>query len=120
MPASLIWLALTLLTIAYARNKACFLVIGITCGVALFQGMDQLNPVSWALIDFCALIGASYLWHKNQDYAALIVGGFLAIRILWHALSNGIDLHSYYLGANLMYGMMLLGVAGWKYYYSRQ
>ena len=119
MPASLIFLICTLLTVAYARNKACFLVIGITCGVALIQGFGELNPVSWALIDFIALVGASYLWFKDRDYAALMVGAIITLRLLWHAQSGNLDLYNYYLGANLIYGMMLIGIVSWKYCLSR-
>ncbi len=95
------------------------MVLGITIGVVTLQSIGQLNAVSWALIDFVALVGASYLWFKEQDHAAFTVGAFITLRLLWHAQFNGLDLYTYYLGANLIYGMMLIGIVSWTFYYSR-
>lgn len=86
----------------------------------LTQGLGDLTPITWGAIDLLAITAAFWLHYKDEPIV-LTVAAILSCRLFLHAWQwlQPLDLYTYYLSANLLYGLLLASIAAWNYYLSR-
>lgn len=118
--ASVGWAIATGAVTFLAPQRSLIAIWAVFFGVVGTQYFGYLTPTTWATADCIGVAICAYLYGRHFDKAALYILVILSIRIVLHVsfFTNPFDLYSYYLAANVMYGLTL-GAALWNYYRGR-